>query len=225
MARADHDGRVEASELLPSEAARFEEVCRFGQDRLEPLGLTVAAAFADDPVWKWIYGSPGDAIAPDQALVLARWLVAEVSPVDEIHGFRHHDAVALWHAPSLPSNQDVTAAHRDATTSFREALREVLGDRLALVRELGKAIAQVRPEEPHWYLATVATHPDRHGQGLGGRLLAPMHERCDRLGLPCFLESSNPRNYSLYRRHGYVETAEFTAGDSPPLMGFFRAPR
>ena len=220
-----HDGRVETDGLLPSEVARFEEVCRFGQERLEPLARTIAASFADDPIWKWIYHGGDAALTIDQALPFARWLVAEMSSVDEIHGFRHHDAVALWHAPLFACNQEIVAAHAATTTPFVDALGPVLGERLQLIGALGDAMAQRRPAEPHWYLGIIGTHPDRQGEGLGAELLGSMHARCDRLGLACFLESSNPQNYGFYRRHGYVEAGDFSAAESPRLMAFRREPR
>ena len=156
---------------------------------------------------------------------LARWLVMAMSPVDEIHGFRHHDAVALWHAPALADNQAIVDAHREAGPDFAEQLGDAFGGRLGEAAALAEAMRTRRPDEPHWYLGVVATRPERQGQGLGSRVLAAMHERCDRHGLLCYLESSNPRNNALYRRLGYVETDVFSASDSPPLTGFARRPR
>lgn len=82
-----------------------------------------------------------------------------------------------------------------------------------------------RPEEPHWYLGILGTHPDSQNQGLGSAVLQTMLAKADHLGVPTFLESSNPRNYGFYQRHGYTEQAELTVQDSPPLLGFWRPAR
>jgi GNAT superfamily N-acetyltransferase len=212
------------TDLLPSELARYEEVCRFGQDRLGPLAGTVAAAFADDPIWLWMYGSTAT-LDVEHILPLARAFVADTAPVDEIHGFRHHDALALWRAPI----DQVTEAHvewkRARSGRHWAELAAQLGDRMEHVREFGAAARAARPAEPHWYLQIIAVGPTRQGEGLGARVMAPMLERCDRLGLPTYLESSNPRNDAFYRRLGYEEVGQVAAAGSPPMTGFLRGPR
>lgn len=211
-------------ELLPSEVARFEEVCRFGQDRLEPVAKTVALAFADDPIWQWILGIDRT-LELDEAITLARMLVADTSPADEIHGFRHHGAVALWRAP-IGDDTQAMQEHRDRQAGpHRIALGEQLGDRMAILPGLSAALRAARPEEPHWYLSILGTAPERQNQGLGNRVLAPMLDRCDRLGIMTYLESSNPRNHAFYLRAGYVAAGEVSGGGSPPIMRFIRTPR
>jgi ribosomal protein S18 acetylase RimI-like enzyme len=45
------------------------------------------------------------------------------------------------------------------------------------------------PQEPHWYLQTLAVRPDRQRQGVGSFLISPTLERADRDGLPVYLET------------------------------------
>ena len=46
----------------------------------------------------------------------------------------------------------------------------------------------------------------------------------DRDGLPVYLESSNPANLGLYRRHGFDVLEEVRVGASPPKFALLRAP-
>lgn len=211
-------------ELQPSELARFDEVCRFGQDKREEIAETVALSFADDPIWKWIYDTD-EAIPLETGIVLARMLVAQSTPRDELHGFRHFGAVALWTAPSDADTADTATDDEARVAPFFNAFVDQMGDRIALTGELGAAMRAHRPEEPHWYLGILGTHPDRQNQGLGSRVITTMIQRCDRIGVPTFLESSNPRNYGFYARHGYVEHGDLVVAGSPPLKSFWRAPR
>jgi hypothetical protein len=56
--------------------------------------------------------------------------------------------------------------------------------------------------------------------------MRPILERCDREGLPAYLEASSPRNRALYERHGFVVVEEMRlAKDSPPLWRMWRKPR
>lgn len=211
--------------LTPAASAGFDELCRFGEHRPPELAETIAAAFADDPIWKWMLHGTDEPVPADGGFALALWLISALSPVDEIHGFRHHGAVALWHAPRTEAHRAIVEEHAEIVVPFADALGDVFEARLACAADLAEAMAEFRPEEPHWYLGILATDPDRQNQGLGSRVLDMMHRRCDDVGLPCYLESSNPRNHGFYRGHGYVESSEFTAADSPPLLGMWREPR
>jgi hypothetical protein len=48
---------------------------------------------------------------------------------------------------------------------------------------------------------------------------------CDRNHTLAYLESSNPRNLSLYLRHGFEITETIQVGSSPPLFPMVRKPR
>jgi len=45
---------------------------------------------------------------------------------------------------------------------------------------------------------------------------------CDEEGLPAYLESSNPRNISLYRRFGFEAVGEIRVGNIPALVPMLR---
>ena len=81
------------------------------------------------------------------------------------------------------------------------------------------------PSEPHWYLPLIGIDPKHQGKGLGGALLAHVTEICDRDGVPAYLESSNPRNITLYERHGFEITGQIQHGSSPTIVPMLRQPR
>jgi GNAT superfamily N-acetyltransferase len=78
------------------------------------------------------------------------------------------------------------------------------------------------PREPHLYLAVLGVRPEQQGQGLGTALLQPGISEADRLGLPAYLESSNPRNVPLYERHGFEVTEEVQLPSGPPVWLMWR---
>ena len=86
-------------------------------------------------------------------------------------------------------------------------------------------MAKYHPDEPHWYLPLIGVDPAQQGKGLGDALMRHALVRCDRAGQPAYLESSNPRNISLYRRHGFEELGTIQAGSSPALVPMLRRPR
>jgi ribosomal protein S18 acetylase RimI-like enzyme len=49
--------------------------------------------------------------------------------------------------------------------------------------------------------------------------------RVDEDGLPAYLESSNPRNISLYERHGFESMGQIQIGTSPIVTPMIRSAR
>lgn len=90
----------------------------------------------------------------------------------------------------------------------------------------GEIMALNHPNEPHMYLFTIGTRLSARGQGVGKALLAPMLAACDRAGMPCYLENSNPANHGFYRAHGFERMEIFPCGDGgPSLEAMWRTPR
>ena len=83
------------------------------------------------------------------------------------------------------------------------------------------------PNEPHWYLATLGTAPERQGQGIGSALLAVdarPHRRGGRARLPRVVEgaqrpASTPGSASRWSR------SSVSATGGPPIWRMWREPR
>jgi GNAT superfamily N-acetyltransferase len=90
---------------------------------------------------------------------------------------------------------------------------------------LFEQMASHHPTEPHWYLPLIGVTPSLQGKGYGSILLEHAAARCDREGLPAYLESTSPRSVPLYRRHGFEVIAELRVGSAPPIFPMVRLPR
>ncbi|MDQ0425259.1 GNAT family N-acetyltransferase [Cellulomonas iranensis] len=93
---------------------------------------------------------------------------------------------------------------------------ELHGDR---IERLGAAPS---PEPPAgaWTLATLGVLPAARGAGLGSRLVS---EGLDRVGdVPVVLDTSDPRNVTLYRRHGFEVVAQVDVPDGPSVWSMLR---
>jgi len=87
-------------------------------------------------------------------------------------------------------------------------------------------VEELHPTEPHWYLFTLGTAPERQGQGVGSALLRSMLAQVDELGEPAYLESSKERNVPLYARFGFEVLDEIPSrAGSPPIWRMWREPR
>ena len=55
----------------------------------------------------------------------------------------------------------------------------------------------------HHHLQVLGTHSAAQGMGHGSRLLQVGIDRATKAGVPCYLESSNPKNIPFYKRYGF----------------------
>lgn len=56
---------------------------------------------------------------------------------------------------------------------------------------------------PHWYLFLVGIDPKFQGRGHASALIRPMLGRIDQEHLPCYLETQNRENVSMYEHYGF----------------------
>jgi ribosomal protein S18 acetylase RimI-like enzyme len=100
--------------------------------------------------------------------------------------------------------------------------RSVSEQRLPEIFEMFEQMGTCHPHEPHWYLPMIGVHPREQGRGCGSALLRRALARCDRDGLPAYLESTNPRNVSLYKRFGFKPVGWIQTASSPPIIPMLR---
>ena len=184
------------------------------------VGRTLAAAFEDDPVWRWLVPPARgwqDRLAGFFAMECEHALArgGEVLVDDELRG------AAIWAAPERwKGNLSQTARMVPrALPLFRGRLVRAL--RTEVITE-----KQHPHDPPHWYLAYLGARPGHQGKGIGSALISAVVDRCDEEGIPAYLESSKEANLALYHRKGFELTGQFgTAGGGPPIWTMWREPR
>ncbi len=188
------------------------------RDDLPAIGRSLAAAFADDPVWEWLLPAERTDAAGTERLFA--WIVAGHLRDSSVWTLAEAPATAVWALPGrfrTPTTRVVTALPRLVSALGIAGLR-----RLAQLGELERR----HPPEPHWYLALLGTHPDHQGRGLGTAVVAPGLAAADHAGLGCYLESSKEANVPYYRRLGFEVTGTYDAdgGRGPRLWLMWREP-
>lgn len=68
------------------------------------------------------------------------------------------------------------------------------------------------------HLNILGTDSGMQGKGLGSKVIRVGIERADAAGVPCYLESSNPRNVPFYKRHGFKVVEEIYPLKNDPLV-------
>jgi GNAT superfamily N-acetyltransferase len=125
-------------------------------------------------------------------------------------------AAALWLLPGVEPDGDAIEALIGETVEA-----EKIPDVAAMFEEMEK----YHPSEPCWYLPMIAADPAHMGRGLGAALMKHALARCDADGMTAYLESSNPRNISLYERHGFEVMGEIRSGKIPVMTPMIRMAR
>lgn len=187
-----------------------------GAGDAEEVGRVLAMGFSDDPVFTWIFSEPGSL----RKILAFFTFLAEEAFVPLGHSYLSEGACACWTPPSPEEWPEERATRFGAVMDAACTPLEV--ERIAV---LVAATQAAHPTEPHWYLNTLATEPARRSQGLGGALLTHALARVDAEHRPAFLESTNPRNQSLYRRHGFEATGQIELEGGPPMTAMWRPAR
>lgn len=125
-------------------------------------------------------------------------------------------AAALWLPPGVEP---------DGETMMSMLEQVVPPARLEDMAGVFMGMQEYHPHEQHWYLPLIGTDPACLGKGLGGALMKQACARIDEDGLPAYLESSNPRNISLYERHGFEVMGEIRSGSAPLVTPMYRPAR
>jgi GNAT superfamily N-acetyltransferase len=177
------------------------------------LAKTWASAFENDPTFSWFFTNP------KSRLRRLEGFFAYTSP----HmGLQHGEtymtddcgAAAMWIPP------DKWKLSAGEQVRMMPGFIRWVGWRTPRVLSTLTKMEKAHPHDPpSWYLLALGTRQERQGKGLGSALMTDMLGRIDDLGLPAYLESSNPRNVPFYARHGFVEREPMQfGGDSGPVL-------
>ena len=162
---------------------------------------TITMAFAADPFVRWIYPDP------NQYLSNIRKMLIRFGGKAFDHGTAYYVdgffGAALWLPPGIHPDEEALGEHMQRTIS-----ESILEDAFSVLEQMGDC----HPTDPHWYLPLLAVDPVHQGNGYGSTLLKDAIAKFDTDGMTAYLESSNPRNISLYERHGFEIITEIQAG-------------
>jgi ribosomal protein S18 acetylase RimI-like enzyme len=123
---------------------------------------------------------------------------------------------ALWLPPDVHPDEEALIALVQQTVS-----EQVQKDFFPVFEQMGR----YHPSEPHWYLPLTGVDPLQQGKGFGSALLQHTLFQPDRDNKLAYLESSNPRNIPLYKRHGFELLGTIQTGTSPSIAPMLRRPR
>lgn len=169
------------------------------------VAVILARAFQDDPLMR--FAMPDG----DERRSVLPWLISfnvrygcHYGEVYATPGFR---GAVIWLPPEHP-RFTLWRMMRAGMLAVPFQLPWSVIQRLMLGEGTAAALHERCVRGPHWYLSQIGVDPLHQCQGLASRLLWPMLTRIDASGLPCYLETENPVNISLYQRFGFQVVGE-----------------
>jgi ribosomal protein S18 acetylase RimI-like enzyme len=183
------------------------------------LTQMLVRAFDDDPVSNFMFA--GDR---RRRLGLHSFFTSQLRrqymPLGEVYTTDDASGAALWAPPDRKRHGVQELLQLLPTSPFLLSAHTMRALRLML------KVEALHPTEPHWYLFTLGTAPERQGRGIGSALLRSKLAQIDELGEPAYLESSKQQNVPLYERFGFKVIDELpSVSGSPAIWRMWREPR
>ncbi len=177
----------------------------------ETVISVLTLAFSSDPMARW--SQPDPRLHLENFPVLARAFGGKAFGKGTAYFADGYAGAALWLPPGIHPDEETMIGLVEQSASD-----EIKKDLFGVFEQMEK----YHPTEPHWYLPLIGVDPMSQGNGIGSALMKHALEVCDRDHLPAYLESSNPKNVSLYERHGFEVIAKIQAGSSPTMRSMLR---
>ena len=177
-------------------------------EEIPALAELMARAFQHDPVSTWLF--PDDLERRDRNWDFFHAFLELAIRVGRVTRTLDGAGVALWadYLDGMPE----TVPHQH----FERAIASATGPARSRWQALDAVRRLHHTVEPHWWLMSIATHPERQRRGVASALLRERHarllaERGDGTGAGVYLEASTPQAVHFYTRHDYRQRPAFAA--------------
>lgn len=182
------------------------------------VGQTLGAAFATDPLMRWVL--PDDRKRKAQLTWMFERCARYALPLGGVYALADGDAAAVVLPPGAFGADRPLGLLRSGLVGVPWQIG--LGAFIRLERHEQACIRYLRQQglaaQPYVWLIGVAPH--RQGQGLGGALLRGVAAHYQERGTPICLKTENPANRGFYRAMGGRELPELRPATGIPVWGF-----
>jgi GNAT superfamily N-acetyltransferase len=178
----------------------------------------LVSAFYDDPTWAWAFPDPTQRAGQHRRL----WtlLVDGAMRYPWVCLADNDMATSVWLPP------DATDLSEEQEAALEPLVVELVGSGAPRLMETFEMFENAHPRDvPHFFLTLLGTRSEHRGRGIGLGLLADNLREIDLLGMPAYLEASNPANVPLYERYGFDVLSSFRLPDGPEVFTMWRGAR
>ena len=190
----------------------MNEIKTYSKEERQIAVNILLLAFSSDPFQRYLM--------PDSSIFLknsAIWFdnaANQSISLKALLGTTNYSGVALWFPPN----------HIIEFEALKETFNELPENSQKDIFQYFREFEESRPKDA-WYLEYLGVDPSKHSLGLGSKLLKDSLVKIDDLHQSAYLESSNPRNMTLYERHGFETVTKIQFGEGPPMHTMYREAR
>lgn len=196
---------------------------RLTRSDAEAAADVLARAFANDPLWRYLFPEP----TRRAALVHQAFRTFVPSFVANYVGLGIGvplEGVAVWSAPDqAPPPLDALLGPNLLALVFSPFLAAI--PRVAPVFARFEALQRRYAPDPHYYLSTIGVLPEAQGRGRASALIRPVLAQADTRGLTAYTETMTLENVPLYQHYGFVVREEVAVPDTDVRIWALLRPR
>ena len=180
--------------------ADLNHLVRLQKSQVNPAGEVFARAFQDDPLL--IYFLPDTSQRKNVLPYIFELAIRYGVSYGEVYAISSSlEGVAVW-LPAETANMSLWGMIRCGGLSLIPKIGRAMG-KLQRFNEYADLMRRRHTPFRHWFLQTIGVDPVFQGKGYAGALLRAMLVRMDEEHLPCYLDTQNGENVSIYQHYGF----------------------
>ena len=184
-------------------------VKRLDSSKFQEATNALLMGFSADPFQRWLMPDPTTYYRNFKLTIDSA--CKQSFGVDGVYGDESNYGTAVWFPPKFDVDYSETAR------TLNDLPKNITKEAFKVFEELIKARVN-----DAWYLEYLAVDPSKQGTGLGSLILKESLKVIDDLNEAAYLESSNPKNMSLYERYGFRFVKKIQVGTSPEINTMYR---
>ena len=184
---------------------------RLQNDQIEVASRVAARALQNDPLSAYYYPDPIErkikTVIKIEYLILLGILSGEVYTTSS-----DIQVVAVWNTYGI-KDQTIGKQSKEIIRKLRKVKRKMFSDRLfsekyIITSEIYNSLHNEHANFPHWGFTMLTVDPLHQGKGYASMLIKPKLLEIDKQNLPCYLNTQNENNLSLYEHFGFELVGE-----------------
>lgn len=184
----------------------LNDIVRLTKNDIEPAARMLVRTFYDNPIF--VYYFPDSSEREDKLQSTFEFMIKDGIKYGETYATSTKiEGIAVWYPSEKAKMTPLRALMNDGLSLF---LKVGIKSVFKMIRSYNFIYSMHDRLAPfsYWYLSLIGVDPKHQGKGYGSILLKSMLTRIDNGGLPCYLDTNDEKNVSIYRHYGFkvIET-------------------
>ena len=179
---------------------------RLTKAQIKPAAEMLARAFQEDPLIGYFF--PDASERKNKSSYIFEFLIRYGVLYGEVYAISPNlEGVAVW----LPSEKADVSFWRMMRSGGLLMIPKISKEVIGRQRYFSQYVTPMHKRHApfcHWFLQTIGVDPMFQGKGYASTLLKAMFARIDAEHLPCYVETQNEKNVSIYQHYGFKVVEE-----------------